>query len=1144
MKHRCIALIWKLAEAFAYSPFAPAPIYYPAQPRLARFVTGFFFTVLLLSTMSIQAGTHVWKGGGINNYWNNAANWASGGIPSVGESSPIYIVFPSNGTASAVLDIPNLKVNRITIEKDNMLLGAVYGYKLTLAPSGSNYYENVVIDQRVDYTEIQPSLNLVLSNLCAFNIRNDFECWDQNCSGVAGHLRVSSSLQGSGGMQLMRGTLEFSGTNANTYTGLTKVDGPGILLANKTNALAFPGAVTIDYGHVIIRRAGQTTFSNTFDIRGTLEVTNYVTATVGDLILRDETFLRATKGTLVFGGDVTVNGPANFEGTFSLGGSAARPYNRRFVMNYGAFFEGKIIGAPEATLWKDGNGMLYLLGTNTYQGETLITAGQMIITTNSTLGSTMNGTTIVAPGNLALFDGTSTSEPLTIIGETNGPSLTPHVYPYWIDYTVFLPFEFGGHCVLNGPVTVHNYATFGNGDMFEILGDSSITFSNVISGPGTIVTTNNIILGITGPATNTVTGGLYVCEGSVRLAKPAGVTAISGPIQIGDGVDDLAYGEDLTLLAANQIADSSPISIIAPGKLIANAYSESFASLDMMGGSVEGSGNPVTVLGSITTHPTNVTALISKPLFIGFGGGVIDVADGFASPDLHIPDPISGGIAQSLTKYGAGELRLDGPNSYGGWTHLLEGKLALGHQLSLGSSTLGTVAASNTVLEVLFINSTVFEPIYLTDCVFRQNKGTNIFGAPFSLTGNAVFDPTNATSLIVLANGIAGNGGFTKEGAGIVELGGTIENLFAGPVVVNEGLLRLKKTSGVTAISGSSLSIGTSRSGATGTTIVDLAAANQINDNCAVQVNDTGLLRHNGWSDAIGSLSGIGDVALNIAQLTVGNANTDTVFGGSITGNGSTSLVKVGSGTLAMTGSNALSGKTLLQGGKLVVNGIHGTGIVMVNNGALLGGTGTVAQISGSGGIVNPGNSVGILKSGVVNWTPSHTFRAEINGTVPGVNCDQLDVVGTVNLGGATLNASLGFAGGVNNQFLLIKNDGTDAITGTFAGLAEGATFASGGVQFKITYKGGSGSNDVVLTQLTVSAPPSSSGITKLPNGHMQIGGEGIPGQLYGVQANTNLSTTNWITIGSATADASGRFSFVDTNAPNFSVRFYRFLIP
>jgi autotransporter-associated beta strand protein len=474
----------------------------------------------------------------------------------------------------------------------------------------------------------------------------------------------------------------------------------------------------------------------------------------------------------------------------------------------------------------------------------------------------------------------------------------------------------------------------------------------------------------------------------------------------------------------------------------------------------------------------------------------------------------------------------------------LEGKLALGHQLSLGSSTLGTVAASNTVLEVLFINSTVFEPIYLTDCVFRQNKGTNIFGAPFSLTGNAVFDPTNATSLIVLTNGIAGNGGFTKEGAGIVELGGTIENLFAGPVVVNEGLLRLKKTSGVTAISGSSLSIGTSRSGATGTTIVDLAAANQINDNCAVQVNDTGLLRHNGWSDAIGSLSGIGDVALNIAQLTVGNANTDTVFGGSITGNGSTSLVKVGSGTLAMTGSNALSGKTLLQGGKLVVNGIHGTGIVMVNNGALLGGTGTVAQISGSGGIVNPGNSVGILKSGVVNWTPSHTFRAEINGTVPGVNCDQLDVVGTVNLGGATLNASLGFAGGVNNQFLLIKNDGTDAITGTFAGLAEGATFASGGVQFKITYKGGSGSNDVVLTQLTVSAPPSSSGITKLPNGHMQIGGEGIPGQLYGVQANTNLSTTNWITIGSATADASGRFSFVDTNAPNFSVRFYRFLIP
>lgn len=787
--------------------------------------------------------------------------------------------------------------------------------------------------------------------------------------------------------------------------------------------------------------------------------------------------------------------------------------------------------------------MLFLRGTNTYQGPTLITEGRLIIATNSTLGTLGNGTTVVAPGQLGLWDGTATAEPLTIIGETNGPSLFPQVYPYSTDYGVFLPFDFGGFCMLTGPVDVHNYATFGSRESFEIFGYSSLTISNAISGPGTIVVTNNLILGLVGPATNTVTGGLFISEGSARLGKPAGVTAISGPIQIGDAKSDAQSVEELMLLSPNQIADSSDIQIIHPGRFAANAWAEAFSSLDMKGGSVEGSGASITISGPITTHATNVPAVINKPLTLGYGGGVVEVENGVASPDLLIADPISGGIFQSLSKYGEGELRLDGANTHGGWTHLLEGKMVLGHQLTLGASTLGLTASSNTILEILFNNSLITEPMYLADCVVRQNSGTNIFSGAFSLTGNVTFEPVNFTSSLVLSNGIGGNGGFTKEGAGAVELAGATENLFAGATVVDEGVVRLKKPAGVAAISGHTLTLGTSRPGSSGTMIADLFAANQIQDNCAVQINNTGLLRHNGWSDTVGSLAGSGDVLLGNGQLTVGNANTDSTFSGTITGSGATSLVKIGSGTLLLTGNNALTGKTLLHGGKLVINGALGTGSVMVNNGAMLGGTGVVAQISGNGGLVNPGNSVGILKSGLITWTPSHTFRAEINGTTPGVNCDQLDVVGGINLAGATLNVALGFAGGVSNQFLLIKNDGTDAITGTFAGLAEGATFVAGGAQFKITYKGGSG-NDVVLTQMSVSTPPSSSGITQLPNGHMQVGGEGIPGQLYTVQANTNLNTTNWVLIGTSTADAGGHFSFVDTNAPNFAMRFYRFLIP
>ena len=45
--------------------------------------------------------------------------------------------------------------------------------------------------------------------------------------------------------------------------------------------------------------------------------------------------------------------------------------------------------------------------------------------------------------------------------------------------------------------------------------------------------------------------------------------------------------------------------------------------------------------------------------------------------------------------------------------------------------------------------------------------------------------------------------------------------------------------------------------------------------------------------------------------------------------------------------------------------------------------------------------------------------------------------------------------------------------------------------------------------------------------------------------ANTNLSTTNWMHIGSVSSgDEFGLLEFIDTNAVNHPMRFYRFVIP
>ena len=79
----------------------------------------------------------------------------------------------------------------------------------------------------------------------------------------------------------------------------------------------------------------------------------------------------------------------------------------------------------------------------------------------------------------------------------------------------------------------------------------------------------------------------------------------------------------------------------------------------------------------------------------------------------------------------------------------------------------------------------------------------------------------------------------------------------------------------------------------------------------------------------------------------------------------------------------------------------------------------------------------------------------------------QLNVTGTVNLGLASLNlsASPTFVPTAGQQFVIVNNDGADAITSSFAGFTQGATTVIGGHTFSISYSGGTNSNDVVLTE-------------------------------------------------------------------------------
>src|SRR5262249_34015891 len=107
------------------------------------------------------------------------------------------------------------------------------------------------------------------------------------------------------------------------------------------------------------------------------------------------------------------------------------------------------------------------------------------------------------------------------------------------------------------------------------------------------------------------------------------------------------------------------------------------------------------------------------------------------------------------------------------------------------------------------------------------------------------------------------------------------------------------------------------------------------------------------------------------------------------------------------------------------------------------------------------------------------SFDEEITSATAG-SFDQLNVTGNVTLGNATLNITAFGNTTLNpgDEFIIIANDGNDAVSGTFVAgtgvnatagtpLREGAqlsnTFLGSGLSAFITYQGGSQGNDVAI---------------------------------------------------------------------------------
>jgi fibronectin-binding autotransporter adhesin len=599
------------------------------------------------------------------------------------------------------------------------------------------------------------------------------------------------------------------------------------------------------------------------------------------------------------------------------------------------------------------------------------------------------------------------------------------------------------------------------------VGTDHVLFSDTATGTTTVtltttltptsVTLNNSTLAYTWTGAGKLSGATGIVKnGTSKLTIAntttndyAGATTINaGTIQIGDGVT----------AGAGSLGGGG---VVNNGTLILNRPDDF-----TLGGAISGSGALTKSLANTVTLSTAQTL-----------GGAITISGGKLR--LTAGGNLSGAIdgAGELEAAG-GTLQLSGTsaNTFTGLTTVSAGALQLNKTgaTSVGGDVTLTGAATLAILS----------PEQIPDTATLRILGTSTdsLGGTTSMetVANVLVSPSVATGQLVMRSG------FTVTNTATLVQGvlGVGSNHTATINAVN--ITATNTTSAFLRVAGNSAA-STLNIGAGGIT----ASGGDIQ----VKFNTTdqdAVLNLGGDFTATGNViftnAGYAGVNLNVINLigsrtfNIAAGTTTTVapdFGG--TGN----LAKTGDGTLVLNASSAAAhtGTTTVTAGTLTVNGSISGSTTVSSTGRLNGTSALAALTVNSGGTLAPGLSPGSLNTGALTLGAGSNLELEVNNTTAGSGYDFLNVTGAVDITGANLNllgTYLTTPVVSNDLFFVIINDGADPVTGTFAGLAEGAhAFAASGQDYIITYLADSsvasftGGNDVAL--MAVPEPGSAA---------------------------------------------------------------------
>ncbi|MDP9992880.1 outer membrane autotransporter protein [Variovorax boronicumulans] len=665
-------------------------------------------------------------------------------------------------------------------------------------------------------------------------------------------------------------------------------------------------------------------------------------------------------------------------------------------LNTSTTVSGTISGTGGSVV-KVGSGTLTLSGANTYTGGTTVAAGTLAA--NNTGGSAtgtgavqvQGGATLAGTGAVA---GTVTIAKGGILSAGNGGAGTLTTGSLNLAAGAVLDYELGqagtAGGALNDLVKVNgNLQLDGTLDVAQSKGGVfGAGIYRLIDYTGTL-TDNGLDIGSAPVASKDLQVQTSVAQ-QVNLVNRAGLA-----LNFWDGGDAGKYND-------GKIAGGSGTWRVgvpgdgwtgADGKINAAWVQDQFAVFGGTGGTVNVSNAGGTVRITGAQFAADGYVLQGDAIELGASGTVVRVGDGSGtdttrSATLNVALTGTGG----LVKDDVGTLVLGGANTYTGGTTVKAGVL------QGGTASLQGDIVNNA--EVAFDQGTTAGTyagtMSGTGKLRKIGSGTLVLGSANSHAGGTFVD---AGTLATDVTGALGSGAANVATGATLQLGGGFD---AGTTAIgNQGTVRLQDKSSagastITNAAGGVLDFAGDASADKATVI------NQAGAQVRIDQATTGV--------SFGALSGAGETVLGAKALTLGGSGGDNTLSGSISGTGG-SVVKVGAGTLVLTGANTYTGATTVAAGTLRVNNTSGsgtgTGAVQVQSGATLAGSGSIAGAVtiAKGGILAAGNSPGTLTLGALTLAGGSTLNYELGqaGVPGGALNDLINVTGNLQLDG-TLN--------------------------------------------------------------------------------------------------------------------------------------------